>query len=350
MTTKTHRKAVRERRAATKNDSTDHDNVRHEHLVVVERSPDTAEKSELRRKVAKDFSDTLLDMGSRPDFVKKNPDIVEVINEMRENPDAIIFMDDTVAFDNDICLTGCNGECCFGGILIRLTLPDLLRIFNSEGIRGRYASDEGKHDFLSLFSFFLGGESLVPMAIIKFNEHDACPFMGIALKLFDDGTNNVKRNVGGICTIGQRDKPIPCMLYPLGRVGFPPKDDLPEFVFFSRKCPATITDKRVRVEDLAGSLQERTAENAEYDRHLTSIVKTLKQELKDENAIRAIMNVIGTILVLEPDWMAILDMLDGDMPSIIAGIEAATDRDHATFVPADHHCLTGTYGLRKKSG
>ena len=177
-----------------------------------------------------------------------NADFFHMIEGMVEDPSRIILPNGFFYFDNFRCLTHCNGYCCFN-TTVRVTPIEIRRTLKSP-LMQPILKEMGKEQFVfTHFDLFLGGTSKVPMGTIK-NKGKPCPFLNRAIKVIvDEDKKDVDLKLGGVCGLEQMNKPIPCMLYPLGRL-FLPKNKgtqkLSEIMFNMGKredCPAVNTTK-----------------------------------------------------------------------------------------------------------
>lgn len=146
-----------------------------------------------------------------------NQDFQALVKQASEHPECIMDENDFFNFDNDACLKRCNGWCCSYTEIIRVSPVDVDTMLESSAFKGQ----ERENFVLKNLNIFPGGESLIPMATIKFIEINKnlkiCPFSVHFISR--DGKKTI--SIKGSCILGQQNKPGICSLFPLGRMKLP---------------------------------------------------------------------------------------------------------------------------------
>ena len=255
-----------------------------------EASPDLAA---LKQRCLNDLREDL----DKADF-GVNKDFKELLQSMVNNPAKVLTIDDEINFDNEICLTLCNGKCCSNVHLVRISPVEVDAILESDG----YKSVDQFQFVKDNFRIFLGQESLIPMATIKFRKRGkttTCPFLREVKKeaYGIDNEARVRRlyvGTQGLCSIQQDKKPIVCMLFPLGRVDIPKENTA---LFYCRDCPGTHTAKKIKIRDIAGGYEELHRKREEYHEAMQTIIKDLRSVLSDQ-ILKEVLHTIMLVLFL----------------------------------------------------
>jgi len=234
----------------------------------------------------------------------ENPDFKMFLKRIVASPKDLLDESDAFSFDNDACLTRCNGHCCSGTDLIRITPVDVDYIMKSGLMKGQTRAQVVK----KTLDVFLGGTSRIPMATIRFlylpgTPLRVCPFSSMIVKFFG-GKNELK----GICALGQKNKPTICMLFPLGRLKLDMDENKEQqapidamnkiidskWIYFSMNCDGTKTAKKVLVKDFVGNIDEKNAINEAYTKTMSTIIEKLRAE-GNEGKIDEIMKTMMMI-------------------------------------------------------
>jgi len=222
-----------------------------------------------------------------------------------KHPDAIHGIDEDFTFDNDICVTICNGRCCTGNIDILITPPEIDAMLKMPALK-----DVNRQTFIKQnFDVFLGLNSNIPISTIKFTGdkgHKQCPFLLIGDKFLVAVTKtgeviDVARSKQGLCAFSRRYKPIICRLFPLGRIGTFKPGGTAEMIdentiFVCNSCPATSTDKKHNIRKFIEGYNELTLKKWKYVSEMTTIVDDIKKVVHDEGSFERMMNLFLIIL------------------------------------------------------
>ncbi len=183
---------------------------------------------------------------------ENNKDIINTINEVLKDPyERIKDINDEFPFDNNICITKCDGRCCLEAHPIRITPIDVDWMMKSDFVKKQKLT---RKEFVERYlDIYIGPNSGIPIAIINAYKDIICPFLGY---------HSSDNHTGLICQLGQEYKPTICMLFPLGR--FTIIDDNKEMIFTLMECPATETNHMVKIKDHIGNYIEKSNINIEY--------------------------------------------------------------------------------------
>ncbi len=69
--------------------------------------------------------------------IEGDSDLVEVISSLIQNPMRILDVDDFFNFNDDICLTKCDENCCIGTSLVRISPIDVDYMMQSPFLKGK---------------------------------------------------------------------------------------------------------------------------------------------------------------------------------------------------------------------
>lgn len=248
-----------------------------------------------RQKIADNFKEIVEKRG------KMDGDIKSALEDAAEHPERIYDEDDSFNFDGKICARKCNGYCCSIVEMVRVSPVDVDYIMKSKALKSITRS-EFVDEFLDVF---LGRDSLIPMAILRFqpiNPEDpysqkVCPLMEfVEWTDVDEFGIKKEKKVKGLCVIGQTKKPTICMLYPLGRM-ITGKDantlnlDEKDWIFFSKECPATRTNVKVRIKDWVRVYKVKSIRDLTYRNEIFQMIKMLKEKL-GEDSVRGILYIL----------------------------------------------------------
>ena len=206
-------------------------------------------------------------------------DIVEMFMKMLDEPERLLQIDDEFHFDNSICTTKCDGNCCSGDKIIRLTPIDMDHLVKGMSFLSR-------ETILKNVDIFLGHESMIPMATIRFvqvsKKLSICPFCAVRV----DARNRAKMKINGICLAGQKNKPPACFWFPLGRMAAFDKDDGKprdeDSSFFIQSCPATKTDKKISIRAFVDQYKDRANDIGMYIMKMERLIERAKKKLPDQ--------------------------------------------------------------------
>jgi len=212
-------------------------------------------------------------------------DLVEMFEKMIDEPERLLQIQDEFHFDNAICTTKCNGSCCSGDKIIRLTPIDVDHLVKGMPFLSR-------ETILNNVDMFVGSESMMPLATIRFVQLrkglSICPFCAVRV----DARDRAKMKVNGICLAGQKNKPPACFWFPLGRAAAFDKDDGrpkdEDSLFFIQSCPATKTDKKISIRAFVDQYKERANDIGTYVMKMERLIERAKKKLPDQ-AIRLMM-------------------------------------------------------------
>lgn len=245
-----------------------------------------------RESIANDFKKHLKDAN-----FGNNKDFEELVKGMANNPEKILDEDDSFHFDNNICTSSCDGHCCMGTDIVRVSPTDVDYMMKSPFLKGKDRSIVVKE----CLDIFLGHQSRAPMAKIKFvtapgTKLKLCPFSAILLKA--SGKKIEKFN--NFCLLGQEYKPAICMLFPLGRTkSFNEiKQTSSEWIYFSMGCPGTKTNKEVKIKDFLSNLDQKTKENDEYIKFMMNLIKEMDEKVQHKESVNNVLWMICQILYL----------------------------------------------------
>lgn len=220
-----------------------------------------------------------------------NKDQVTAMKSIIDHPERILLIDDEFSFDNDICMTSCDGRCCIESNIVRVTPIDIDWMMKSPCVKKLNVSRvQLVNDTIDVFP---GSISLIPMGVIRckmMKNMKACPFIGIAHKLFVS-KSGIDEKFGGMCSLGQKFKPTICMLYPLGRVTIKHTDTNTEDTwFFTQSCMATEkSSKKIKVRDFIDGYVEKNKESSYYFEEMIKIIDTIKNQVKNDVIVHDVM-------------------------------------------------------------
>jgi len=272
-------------------------------------------KEKLKKKISDEYKRSIneIDFGDNLDMKKS-------MEAVANDPEKVLFEDDLFNFDGSRCITNCDGNCCIGVDMVRVTPIDIEVMFESDAVKEMGWS---WNEFVTIFfDIFSGDKSKIPMGIIKFIKEKnfcACPFLIPVKKFIIEGeaelrklhqelligTNDKKRRkaiekrtkVGGVCVLGQNNKPSICMLAPLGRffhrneenLGKTSKiEDMIEFYAITQDCACTDTTKTIKVKDFLKGFKEYNVRKQKYYDSSLEVVKKINKTF-DSPLIRNIM-------------------------------------------------------------
>lgn len=213
-------------------------------------------------------------------------DIIEMLENMLDEPERLLQIQDDFHFDNGICTTKCDGRCCSGNKIIRLTPIDVDHLVKGMPFLSR-------ETILKNLDIFLGRETMIPMATIRFvqtsKDFSICPFCAIRV----DARNRAKMKINGICMAGQKNKPPACFWFPLGRMAAFDKDDGKpkdeDSLFFIQSCPATKTDKKVTIRAFVDRYKDRANDIGMYIMKMERLIERAKKKLPIQILSRFLM-------------------------------------------------------------
>ncbi|MFX1259320.1 MAG: hypothetical protein ACFFAN_15805 [Promethearchaeota archaeon] len=241
------------------------------------------------KKIKNQIISNFKDIDKNSKFFKSNPDLKRTLELTIKDPSRLIDENDSFNFDNNICITRCDGHCCFDIDLVRVSPIDVEYMLKSPFFKD-FSRKQIVEQYIDLF---LGGESLIPMAIVRMNEVDGiniCPFIAIAKKIEIKNSEIKDKGIGGICLLRQKYKPTICLLYPLGRIHtVNPTTNNKSIAFIVQDCEGTKTDKKVCVRNHIADYIEKSKINDNYVREMSKIVDRLKNTFHQQETIRLIL-------------------------------------------------------------
>jgi hypothetical protein len=240
-----------------------------------------------RDKIVAEFKKYLNDKNFKG--ATKDP-AVQLIKRMVANPENLQDENGSFNFDYDICCNECDGNCCMLENVI-ISPVDVDNMMRSPFLKGKDRSEV----VLSTLNLFLGRNSRIPMATIRFIQPQGtnlniCPFSIIPIK----AKGGKLETFNCICTLGQLYKPAVCMLFPLGRTRpyiDGKMDD--EWIYFAMDCPGTKTNNKVKIKDHIRGIDEKTWQNDEYISFMVDLIKEMDAKVKDKDTIN---NILGMFL------------------------------------------------------
>lgn len=203
-------------------------------------------------------------------------DQIKLVNDLLKEPDRLLTMDDEFHFDNSVCVGKCDGNCCTGDKIIRLTPIDMDYLVKGMPFLSRQTIADN-------LDIFLGSRSMIPMAVIRFarpsKKLSICPFCAIKI----DARNRKLLDIRGICVAGQKNKPPACFWFPLGR--YVRKEQQPDgeikdiSLFFAQNCPGTKTDKTLKIRDFVEMYKDRENDTERYSTMMHELIEKAKKKL-----------------------------------------------------------------------
>jgi hypothetical protein len=210
-----------------------------------------------------------------PAYADMKPVFTQLLNGQLKGMD----ITDSFKFNNNNCLEKCDGHCCMNlSTMIRMAPADFEAMMRSPFIKhlGFTREQVGSY-FLQIM---LGGESLIPFAIIRmfsFGGRTMCPFVMHMIKLQEMRFGKPMLKVNGVCALGQENKPVICLLYPLGRAIMSGLND--DTLYFQvSDCPATKTGINVPIKSFVSEYENRDKEKDLYFNKMNNLVQLLKKK------------------------------------------------------------------------
>jgi hypothetical protein len=251
----------------------------------------------------------------------RDPGLKKCADNIIKNPSMLRDDDDYLAFDKDACTTRCNGKCCTGIDLVRVSPVDIDHVMRSDAVAGLKRSAV----VTACFDIALGAVSKLPLATIHFlTTRDGiklCPFMAITAgtrSSIGGMIGSIKQtSARGICILGQTKKPAVCMLFPLGNFKHPDRDAW--MYFQATGCPGTETTKKIKVRDVTRPYIARAEKNARYQSAMLAMIDVARKELKDDLAVDRFLGNVSFILFMEDgETMDKIDRINAVLPELLA--------------------------------